>query len=200
MKKERVLMRVVLAFLFFCGFLASSWAQMTPLQPGDSLQISVWQDPKLDRKVIIGADGMISFPLAGHIHAGGMTTQALENVLRRRLHKNYTGRLDITVSLASVNPEEQDAITPKIYITGEVLKPGPFAIRSSTNVMQALALAGGLGPFAARKRIQIHRQVAGADSTYLFNYDAYVAGTNTQDNINLRAGDVIIVPQRGLFE
>jgi len=193
-------MRVLLACLFFCGFLTSAMAQVEPLHPGDTIQISVWQDPKLDRKVVVNTDGMISFPLAGHIHAGGMTPQALEKLLRRRLQKNYTGHLDITVSLAAVNPEEQAALTPKIYITGEVLKPGPYAIRSSTNVMQALALAGGLGPFAARKRIQIHRQTDGTDSTYLFNYDAYVGGTNTEDNINLRTGDVIIVPQRGLFE
>jgi polysaccharide export outer membrane protein len=193
-------MRLLLACLFFCGFLTGAMAQVESLHPGDSIQISVWQDPKLDRKLVIGADGMISFPLAGHIRAGGLTPQALEQVLRRRLQKNYNTHLDITVSLAAVNPEEQAALTPKVYVTGEVLKPGPYDIRTSTNVMQALALAGGLGPFAARKRIQIHRQVGGMDSTYLFNYDAYVAGTKTDDNINLRPGDVIIVPQRGLFE
>ena len=100
-------MRVLLALLFFCGFLTSAFAQVEPLHPGDTLQISVWQDPKLDRKVVVGPDGMISFPLAGHIKAGGLTPQALENVLRSRLQKNYTGQLDITVSLADVNKEEE---------------------------------------------------------------------------------------------
>jgi len=193
-------MRVLLALLFFCGFLTSAMAQVEPLHPGDTIQISVWQDPKLNRQVVIGPDGMISFPLAGHIQAGGLTPQALENVLRRRLQKNYTSHLDITVSLAAVNREEQVETKPRVYITGEILKPGPYIIRADTNVVQALALAGGLGPFAASKRIQIHRQVNGTDSTFLFNYNAYVEGTNTADNINLRSGDVIIVPQRGLFE
>lgn len=193
-------MRVLLALLFFCGFLTSAMAQIEPLHPGDTIQISVWQDPKLNRQVVIGPDGMISFPLAGHIQAGGLTPQALENVLRRRLQKNYTSHLDITVSLAAVNREEQVETKPRVYITGEILKPGPYIIRADTNVVQALALAGGLGPFAASKRIQIHRQVNGTDSTFLFNYNAYVEGTNTADNINLRSGDVIIVPQRGLFE
>jgi polysaccharide biosynthesis/export protein len=193
-------MRVLLALLFFCGFLTSAMAQVEPLHPGDTIQISVWQDPKLNRQVVIGPDGMISFPLAGHIQAGGLTPQALENVLRRRLQKNYTSHLDITVSLAAVNREEQVETKPRVYITGEILKPGPYIIRADTSVIQALALAGGLGPFAASKRIQIHRQVNGTDSTYLFNYNAYVEGANTADNIILRSGDVIIVPQRGLFE
>jgi polysaccharide biosynthesis/export protein len=186
--------------LLFCGFLTSAMAQVEPLHPGDTLQISVWQDPKLDRQVVVGPDGMISFPLAGHIHAGGMTPQALENLLRRRLQKNYTSHLDITVSLAAVNPEEAVDAKPRIYITGEVLKPGPYILRRNTSVIQALALAGGLGPFAARKRIQIHRQADGTDETYLFNYNDYVTGTNTTANINLRSGDVIIVPERGLLE
>jgi polysaccharide export outer membrane protein len=193
-------MRVLLALLFFCGFLSSAMAQVEPLHPGDTIQISVWQDPKLNREVVIGPDGMISFPLAGHIQAGGVTPQALEQLLRRRLQKNYTGRLDVTVSLAAVNPETQLETKPRIYITGQVLRPGVFFIRPNTTVVQALALAGGLGAFAARRRIQIHRQVGGKDSFYLFDYNAYESGTDARDNITLQSGDTIIVPQRGLFE
>ena len=120
--------------------------------------------------------------------------------MRGRLQKNYTGHLDITVSLAAINKEEEAETRPNVYITGEVLRPGPYPIRRNTNVMQALAQAGGLGPFAASKRIQIHRQVGEGETTFLFDYKAYQAGTNTADNINLRAGDVIIVPERGLLE
>ncbi len=63
-------MRALLALLFCCVFLTSARAQVEPLHIGDSLQISVWQDPKLDRKVVVGPDGMVSFPLAGHLQAG----------------------------------------------------------------------------------------------------------------------------------
>lgn len=193
-------MRVLTALLFFCGLLTSAVAQVEPIHVGDTLQISVWQDPKLDRQVVVGPDGMISFPLAGHIQAGGTTPQALENTLRSRLQKNYTGRLDITVSLAAINKEEDADTKPRVYVTGEVLKPGPYVLRPHTNVMQALAQAGGVGPFAASKRIQIHRQTDGNESVFLFNYNAYKSGTETADNINLRSGDVIIVPERGLLE
>lgn len=214
-------MRVFLALLFCCVLLTSAGAQVTsggagptsaaapptsagaqaePLHVGDTIQISVWQDPKLDRRVVVGPDGMISFPLAGHLQAGGLTPIALENALRGRLQKNYTGHLDITVSLAAINKDEEAETKPNVYVTGEVLRPGPYVIRRNTNVMQALAQAGGLGPFAASQRIQIHRQVGESETTFLFNYKAYQSGANTADNINLRSGDVIIVPERGLLE
>jgi polysaccharide export outer membrane protein len=192
--------RALLALLFFCGLVTHAAAQREPLHPGDRIQISVWQDPKLDRVVIIGPDGMISFPLAGHIKAGGMTPQALEEAVRSRLQKSYTGQLDVTVSLAGVNPEEEAEAKPRVYITGEVLKPGPYPIKPAINVMQAIALAGGLGPFAAKQRVQLHRKINGADSIFIFDFNAYASGRDGTDNINLQSGDIIIVPERGLLE
>lgn len=192
------MIRILLVLAFSCVCLTNALAQA--LQAGDELQISVWQDPRLDRKVVVGPDGMIGFPLVGQVKAGGLTPRALENELAKRLQKNYTGELDVTVSLAAVNPETSDETKPRIYITGEVLRPGPFVIKQRLNVVQALALAGGVGTFAAQGRIQIHRKIHGQDSTFLFNYRAYKSGTDAGENINLRAGDIIIVPQRGLFE
>jgi len=192
--------RALLALLFFCGLVTHAAAQREPLHPGDTLFISVWQDPKLDRRVVIGPDGMIAFPLAGHIKAGGKTPQALEEVLRIRLQKNYSGQLDVTVSLADVNKDEEAETKPRIYITGEVLKPGPYPIKPAINVMQAIALAGGLGPFAAKQRVQLHRKMNGADSIFIFDFNAYASGRDATDNINLQSGDIIIVPERGLLE
>ncbi len=192
-------MRAILALLFVCSFFSSAFAQ-APLRAGDTLEISVWQDPKLDRRVVVGPDGMIGFPLIGQIHAGGLTPHGLEEVLRARLKKNYTGDLDVTVARAAINRETEDETKPKVYITGEVLRPGPYFVRPTINVVQAIALAGGLGPFAARQRIQLHRKIDGVNSILLFDFNSYSAGTNTADNINLRAGDIIIVPERGLLE
>jgi polysaccharide export outer membrane protein len=193
-------MRALLALLFFCGFATTAIAQLEPLRAGDRIQISVWQDPKLDRFVIVGPDGMISFPLAGHIKASGKTPQALEEVLRSRLQKNYSGQLDVTVSLADVNKEAEAETAPKVYITGEVLRPGPYVLKPTINVMQAISLAGGLGPFAAKQRVQLHRKINGADSIFIFDFNAYASGRDTADNINLKSGDIIIVPERGLLE
>jgi len=192
-------MRLFLALLFVCGFLTNT-AVAQNLRPGDAIHISVWQDPKLDQTIVIAPDGTFGFPLAGHIQAGGRTPQAVEDELRRRLAKNYTGALDITVSLAAVNRESDEETKPRVYITGEVLRPGPVPLQQRINVMQAIAMAGGLGPFAARHRIQLHRKIDGADSIFVFDYNAYLSGDAATENIALRAGDIIIVPERGLLE
>jgi polysaccharide export outer membrane protein len=193
-------MRVVLALLFLFGLATGALAQIEPLHPGDSISITVWQDPKLDRRLVIGPDGMISFPLAGHIKAGGMTTVAHESALKSRLQKSYSGDLDITVTLAETNKEDEAESKPRFYVTGEVSRPGPYLLTQATNVVQALSQAGGMGIFAAKQRIQIHRKTKGEDSIYTFNYNAYEAGQAPTENINLRAGDIVIVPERGLFE
>jgi polysaccharide export outer membrane protein len=199
-------MRLLLAIvLFVCASTTlalntPAYAQSEPLQAGDTLQISVWQDPKLDRQIVIGPDGMISFPLAGHIKAEGITAQALENLLRARLQKNYTGKLDITVSLAKPNPVEESSSRPRVYISGEVLKPGSYPLKPPITIAQAIALAGGLSPFAAARRIQVHRNVDGTDNVLVFDYKAFQSGAQPADNFALRSGDIVIVPERGLLE
>ena len=93
-------MRFLFALLLFAMTPLAAQAQIT-LKPGDSLNISVLQDPKLDRSVIVDPNGQIAFPLAGHITADGLTPQRLEKVLKARLLKNYKdGDLDVTVALA----------------------------------------------------------------------------------------------------
>jgi len=192
-------MRVLLALLFVGVFLTIAHAQ-EPLRVGDRISISVWQDPKLDRVLVIGPDGYIGFPLVGQIKASGLTPRALEDQLRSRLAKNYTGELDVSVALAAVNREAEDELRPRVYVSGEVLRPGPYPARPAINVAQAIALAGGLSPFAARQRIQVHRQIRGVESILLFDYNAYEVGRDPNYNIHLQRGDVIIVPERGLFE
>lgn len=116
-----------LAFLPLLGlvFLGSP-ASAESLKPGDSLSISVMQDPKLDRQVLVDPSGQIAFPLAGHIHAAGMTPQALEQMIKQRLKPNYKDDdLDITVAVAGTTPMEED-LKPKIFITGEVARPAPM--------------------------------------------------------------------------
>ena len=70
------------------------------LQPGDAIEISVLQEPSLNRKLVIAPDGMISFPLAGQVRAGGLTVKALESQLAKRLSKNYLAPPQVTVTLA----------------------------------------------------------------------------------------------------
>jgi polysaccharide export outer membrane protein len=192
-------MRILVLLLLLLGSSGTALAQSAALQPGDPVNISVYQDPKLDRTVIVGPTGMISFPLAGQIRAGGLTPAQLENVLRQRLKGRFTEEPDVTVGLAALRSPEED-LKPRIFITGEVLRPGFYVMRTRRDLMQAIAEAGGFSPFAATRRIQVRRKIDGAESIFVFNYNDFFSGVNLADNIVLRVGDVIIVPEKGLFE
>ena len=194
-------MRILLTLL--CFVIWTEGARAQTLKPGDTLSISVLQDPKLDRTVVVDPSGEIAFPLAGHIRARGLSAVALENILKAKLKGNYKDEnLDVTVAIAN-SPKDipEEDLKPKVFITGEVIRPGSYVVRQPTTLMQAIALAGGIGPFAAKQRIQVRRRAPGGDETiFMFNYKAYEAGADLEGNIRLRAGDVIMVPERGLFD
>lgn len=197
-------MRVLLAFVVLCAFWAGD-ARAQTLNPGDTISISVYQDPKLDRQIVIGPTGMISFPLAGQLKVSGITPEAVENALKARLKDKYTSDLDITVTLVAEykpTPERlmEEDLKPRIFVTGEVVRPGPYVMRTRMNVMQAIAMAGGFGPFAAKRRIQIRRKVNGNEVIYGFNYRDFYYGMDLDNNLRMRPGDVVIVPERGIFD
>ena len=190
-------MRVVLILLLAFGLAASAAGQT--LNVGDTISISVYQDPKLDRQLVIGPSGSISFPLAGRIKAEGLTPEALEKALKAKLRDKYTMSPDVTVAL--VTPAKpDDELRPKFFVTGQVSRPGPYVLTEGTNVVQAIAMSGGLSPFAAKGRIQIRRKVAGIDSSFTFDYGAFESGEDGSGNIDLQPGDIVIVPEKGLFE
>lgn len=180
------------------------------VKPGDVLEVLVYQDEKLNRQVVVAPDGQISFPLAGHIRAAGKTVEDIESTLTRLLKPKFSDVLDVTVLLASVKeipippPEPEKPLPPPIdpsfYVTGEVAKPGQYFFKTRTNVLQAISIAGGLGPFAADRRIVIRRKEGDQEVLYEFNYDAFVSGKDLSGNMRLHSGDVIVVPERGLFE
>lgn len=194
-------MRLLILVLCLLGLFGSAEAQT--LKTGDTLSVSVLQDPKLDRTVVVDPLGEIAFPLAGHIRVKGLTPVAVENILKNKLKDNYRDdSLDVTVALVSAPKEEpEEDLKPRVFVTGEVGRPGYYVLRQPTTLMQAIALAGGLGTYAAKRRIQVRRRAAGGDETiFVFNYKAYEAGDDLEGNVVLHRGDVIIVPERGLFD
>jgi polysaccharide export outer membrane protein len=201
------MLRILLALTALLGFQSVSFAEAYRLRPGDRIEVTVWQEPKLNRVVVVGPDGRIAFPLAGHIRAGGTTVEAVEAALKSRLAKQYTTDLDISVAVAEIKERPpkppqppKEVILPGIFVTGEVAKPGRYEYRHSINVLQAISLAGGLGPFAAERRIKIRRKVAGEEMLYDFDYEAFTSGYDLSGNMMLRNGDVVIIPERRLFE
>jgi len=171
------------------------------LEPGDLIDISILEDPTLNRQALVRPDGNISMPLAGTIEAAGRTPEAVQQLIRRRLAKDFVEPPTVTVSLAAV-AEVNLWEDPAFYVLGEVRTPGRFNfdLKKPITVLQALALAGGLDVFAARKRVQVRRYSGEAETLLIYNYAAVESGEGLPPPLFIEDGDVIVVPERGLFK
>ena len=169
------------------------------IQPGDQLAITVLEDETLNRTTLVLPDGSISVPLAGTVNAAGRSVDAVESAIADRLASNFAVRPSVFVSVTSVS---DTGLTFPIYVVGQVGEPGQREVEAGTTLLQAIALAGGLDRFAATKRIQLRRTDAatGQERLYIFNYRAVERGGAIQSMITMREGDVIVVPERRLFE
>jgi polysaccharide export outer membrane protein len=169
------------------------------IQPGDQLAITVLEDDTLNRTTLVLPDGRISVPLAGSIQAAGRSVESVESTIADRLASNFAVRPSVFVSVVAVTEEVE---TFPIFVVGQVGEPGQREVEPGTTMLQAIALAGGLDRFAATKRIQLRRAdpSTGQERLYIFNYRAVERGGAIQSMITLREGDVIVVPERRLFE
>jgi len=150
--------------------------------PEDILDISVWKDDTLSTEAVVRSDGKISVPLINDVQASGLTVPQLKDEITKGL-KEFVPGVDVTVIVKQMNSN-------KVYIQGEVTRPGPQDFNGELTVIQALALAGGLTPYAKRSSIIILR----GSEKILFNYKEVIKGENLEQNIRLRRGDTIIVP------
>jgi polysaccharide export outer membrane protein len=170
------------------------------IKPGDVLRIEVLEDSNLDRDALVLPDGSISVPQAGSIDAAGRSVADVQAELAARLGPNFAAPPNVYVGVATLAPSVSNgtalARTISVYVMGEANNPGRYEVKPGSTLLQVLAESGGLSNFAATKRLQIRR---GA-STYTFNYQAVERGESNVNPVVLTEGDVIIVPQRRLFE
>ncbi len=172
------------------------------IKPGDTLSITVLEDPNLNREVLVRPDGGISMPIAGNVQAGGNSIVSVERIIAERISSGFSVAPTVSVALTQLGRSTGGkSSTIKIYVLGEVAGPGLKKVTRGTSILEALAEIGGLGKFAAEKRIQIRRtDASGREVVYLFDYSAVERGALLKNNIKLRSGDVIVVPERRLFE
>jgi polysaccharide export outer membrane protein len=154
--------------------------------PGDVLEISVWKEEALTKLVTVLPDGKISFPLIGETMATGKTVAQLKDEIETRLAR-YVPDPVLSVSIYQMN-------SLNIYVVGKVNKPGRFALNANADVLQALAMAGGLNSFAKRGQIKVFRKQDGNTKIFDFDYDDVTDGKKLEQNIQLVRGDVIVVP------
>ena len=156
------------------------------VNPGDILQIFVWRETELQREVLVRPDGKFSFPLAGDVDAKDLSVEQIRLKLTERLSR-FIPDLVVSVSLLQINGN-------KVYVIGQVLRPGDFVVNPTVDVLQALALAGGPNPFAEVNDIKILRRTNGVQEAIEFRYRDIEKGKRLERNILLKAGDVVVVP------
>lgn len=152
----------------------------------DVLDISVWKEPDLSRSVPVRPDGKISLPLLNDVQAAGLTPSELTAQITAGLNK-FINNPQVTVIVSQINSQ-------RIYILGEVARPGAFALLPGMTVLQALSDAGGLTPFANSKKIYVMREQNGKRDKLLFNYKEVLDGKRPEQNVDLKPGDTIVVP------
>lgn len=199
-----ILRRLATALILLPLFAVSTWAQDYKVRSGDVLQIEVLEDQTLNRTAIVLPDGQISLPLAGSIRAAGRSLAEVQADLAGRLAPNFATAPTVYVTLSAL--AERVPSTPAaprmvdIYVLGAANTPGKVDVKPGATLLQALAQAGGVSPFAAKKRIQLRRvDKAGNEKVYKFDLDAIERG-EASGATRLMGGDVIVIPQRKLFE
>jgi len=154
--------------------------------PQDTLRIDVWKEAELTRTIPVRPDGKISLPLLNDVQAAGLSSEELAAAIRDGL-KKYITNPQVTVTVTEINSR-------RVFVTGEVTRPGAVQLLPNMTVLQALSSCGGFTQFARTKNIYVLRQEAGKQVKHPFNYKDVISGKKPEDDIQLQAGDVIVVP------
>jgi polysaccharide export outer membrane protein len=197
----------ILAFLLSATMVAAQNGYR--VQAGDVLAVEVLQDPSLNREVLVLPDGSISFPFAGSVQAGGNTIDQIANAISSGIAGNFAAPPNVFVTVRALR--ERAAVggvtaaapqTITVYFMGEVGAPGARDLPRGVTFLQALSESGGLTNFAAERRIQLRRTDPHTlqESVTTIDYRAISAGGRLVQDVHLADGDVILVPERRLFE
>jgi polysaccharide export outer membrane protein len=156
--------------------------------PEDVLGVLVWREAELTSDVTVRADGMITLPLIRDVRAAGLTPNELAEQIQTSLREFVTD--------ASVTVVVRQMRSRRVFITGEVAKPGAYLLGSTTTVMQLIAIAGGLSEFADANGISVLRVENGKTLTMKFAYKDVAKGKTPEQNVVLKSGDTVVVPEK----
>ena len=152
----------------------------------DVLDVSVWKEPDFTRTVPVRPDGKISQPLLNDVQASGLTPSQLAAEVTKSLTKFVTSP-QVTIIVTQINSQ-------RVYLLGEVARPGAYTMLPDMTILQALSNAGGFSQYANSKKIYVLRDENGKQQKLFFNYKDVISGKRNEQNIKLKAGDTIVVP------
>jgi polysaccharide export outer membrane protein len=151
----------------------------------DVLSIVFWRERDMSADVVVRPDGMISLPLLDDVQAAGYTPEQLSVTLEKAAAK-FVSAPNATVVVREIHSR-------KVYVVGQVTRPGTFPLAGDMNVLQAIANAGGLLDYADKDNITIIRTENGRERRFKFNYNDVVKGKNVGQNLVLKPGDTLVV-------
>ena len=160
--------------------------------PEDTLEITVWRNQDLSRLVQVRPDGRISLPLIGDVTAVGKTPTQLTAEISTKL-KDFKENPSVAIIVKEVN-------SYAIYVLGEVSRPGKYPLKTKTTLLQGITIAGGFTPLAARNRLVVFRfndnapNGSNGNEKVKASYDDIVLRDGSQQNLELKPGDTIVVP------
>jgi polysaccharide export outer membrane protein len=157
--------------------------------PGDTLQVFVWRNPDLTITVPVRPDGKISTPLVEDMVAVGKTPTRLARDIEQALAVYVKSpEVNVIVTLPA-------SVFSQIKVIGQVLHPQALPYRDGMSVLDAVLAVGGLGQFAAGNRAHIVRSDNGTQQDIKVKLDALVNNGDMKQNVLLRPGDVLVVPE-----
>ncbi len=159
----------------------------TALGVGDTFDVRIYGEPDLSGTYRVGADGGFSFPLVGAVQVVGLEPQAVAKVIAERLRQGILRDPQVSVLV-------REQTSKKIYVLGQVSKPGTFGCTPSMNVLEAITAAGGFTNLAAKNDTTITRSEQGSKT--VFKVPVAEIGEGRARNVYIRPGDIINVPER----
>jgi polysaccharide biosynthesis/export protein len=186
MNMMKLLVAPILLLASFEMAVAADKPAAYPLHQGDMILVSVWGEESLKQQVVVLPDSSITLPLAGRVEVGGLSTPEVEQLIAEKL-KKYLKAPVVTVVIVGLDGN-------RAYITGKVLKPGVLIISGPITVLQAISNAGGFDKFADESGIKVIRAKPDGQEVLPVHYNDIVSGKDMSTNIQLRAGDTVVVP------
>jgi len=156
------------------------------LGPGDIFEVRVYQDKDLSGKYRVAPDGSIDFPLVGRVHVDGKTPSEVADLLRAALGEGYLKNPSITVFVLQYNSK-------KVFVLGQVNKPGTYPFEDDMNVVQAITIASGFNVHADENGTIVTRLENGTEQRYQVQVDKISKGL--APNFTLKPGDIVFVPE-----
>jgi protein involved in polysaccharide export with SLBB domain len=159
------------------------------IQPLDTLDIKVFNEPDLSVKVAISQEGSITYPLLGTVDLTGLTALQAERKLTELLGRDYLVSPSVTVVV-------ERGAGRRVYLLGQVKEPGSVEIPvdESLTVVQAISRVGGFTDYAARDRVTVIRTRQGRKQTLVVNVAAMINAGDLGQDIVLQPEDVVSVP------